>query len=501
MTTPGETAATERRFALLVSIAFAALTLPRLWTHELWRDEAWLWLVTLDSRSLADLFAPLARSGQGYLFPVLCYIARQVTESPRAMQLVHLAAAGAAAYVLARWAPFSHLERVLLLLGYLTFYEYAVISRHYAVGMLLIWIACVFARQRQSPIGVGIALGLACQTTVYAFIVAIAIVCGWTVDRWLRREELEPLRRRDVAVGTALGLAGAIAGIVQLIPSAGTSFAPGWNLTWSTELAGKVARLAWRAFVPLPRLGVVSWNTNILDAALALQTAAGVSILAIALLMLRRNRAAFATFAIGAAGLLAFAYVKYVGVMRHGGHIWLLFVAAIWLGGGLEPGGTRTWRSRVLHALLALQCIAALFMSWNDLRHPFTCAPATAGLIRNERLDRLPLLGHREPPAASIALALGKPLWAPSRGVWAKYPDYGPSQREMGNDELRCVARSLARREASDIVLVINRELPAWAETDPVGAATGSICGSEDYHLYRMRLERLDETEAGARCR
>ena len=82
-----EEPAAELRFAGLVAAAFVLLTVPRLLLHELWRDEAWLWLVVQESRSVRDLFSPLARSGQGYLFPLLCFLARQVSTSPRAMQL------------------------------------------------------------------------------------------------------------------------------------------------------------------------------------------------------------------------------------------------------------------------------------------------------------------------------------------------------------------------------------------------------------------------------
>jgi len=502
MTTANDTSSDrELRFALVASLLWLLATLPRLLTHELWRDEAWLWLVTLDSRSLSDMIQPLARSGQGYLFPLLCFVARQFSESPRAMQVVHLLVATAGAFVFARWAPFSRLERAMLLLGYLTFYEYAVISRHYAVGMLLLWLACVFARNRPSAIGLAVALGLACQTTVYAFIIAIAIAGGWLLDRWTRRSELAPIPVRDATLAAAIAVAGAVAGIVQLIPSAGTSFAPGWQLAWDAERALKVLRLPWRAFVPLPRFQVQFWNTNILDPAIALQALAGVAILALAFAMLRRSRVALATFSVGTLGLLVFAYTKYVGEMRHGGHFWLLFVAALWLGDGLTPRGRRRdWRSHVLLALLLAQCVAAAFASWIDLGHPFTNGPATAALLHDEGLDRLPLLGHREPTAASIALPLGKALYSPSRGIYTKYPDYGPKQREMGDPELRCVARALARTETSDIVLVINRALPPWAELDAAGERVGAIQKSEDYHLYRMHLDRLPGTESDAAC-
>jgi hypothetical protein len=47
-----EESRTERlRFAWLVAAACVLLTVPRLLLHELWRDEAWLWLVVLGRRN------------------------------------------------------------------------------------------------------------------------------------------------------------------------------------------------------------------------------------------------------------------------------------------------------------------------------------------------------------------------------------------------------------------------------------------------------------------
>jgi hypothetical protein len=496
-----EESASERlRFAGLVAAACLLLTVPRMLLHELWRDEAWLWLVVTESRSLADLFSPLGRSGQGYLFPVLCFLARQVSTSPRAMQLLHLLLAGAATFVFVRWAPFGRRERVLFAFGYFPFYEYAVISRHYAVGALLVWLACAAARS-QRPALLGAALGLLCQTTVYGYILALALACGWLLDRRLRRREVAPLPRSEAAGGIALALAGAVAGLVQLIPLTGTSFAPGWRFVWDRTYAAQVMMMPWRGFVPLPRLELHFWNSNVLDPWPKTQAVAGLLTLALAAALLWRRKVALATFAVGGAGLLAFGYIKLVGELRHHGHWWLLFAAALWLGGiqGFQDD-RRSWRARTLLVLLIIHCGAGAFASWMDLRHPFSNGAATAELIRSEGLDRHPLLGHREPPAATVALALGRPLYSPSRRVFATYPDWGPEQRELSPQEVRCAARELARREAGDIVLVMNWELPPWEELAAAGSRLGAIVGSEDYHLYWLRHGRLAGTARAAQC-
>jgi hypothetical protein len=495
-----ESAAERLRFAWFVAATCVLLTVPRLLLHELWRDEAWLWLVVTESRTVTDLFSPLARSGQGYLFPLLCFLARQVSTSPRAMQLVHLVLAGAAAFAFARWAPLGRRERALFALGYFPFYEYAVISRHYVAGALLVWLACAAARRRR-PLALGAMLGLLCQTTVYGYILALALVGGWLLDRRLRRHELAPLPRGEVAAGLALALAGAVAGLVQLIPLPGTSFAPGWRFGWDPATAGKVLMMPWRAFVPLPRPELHFWNTNLLDAWPGLQAVAGLLTLALAAALLWHRKVALATFCLGAAGVLAFGYIKYVGVLRHQGHLWLLFAAALWLGSvqGVQDD-RRSWRARTLLVLLIIHCGVGAFASWMDLRYPFSSGAATAELIRSEGLDQHPLLGHREPPAATVALALGRPLYSPSRRVFVTHPDYGPEQRELSVHEVRCAARELARHEGEDVVLVMNWELPPWEELAPAGSRLGAIVGTEDYHLYWLRYSRLGPTTQAAHC-
>ncbi|HET9766667.1 MAG TPA: hypothetical protein VFS60_07460 [Thermoanaerobaculia bacterium] len=494
-------AAAERRFAALVAAAFALLTIPRLLAHELWRDEAWQWLVVVESRSLGDLFASMAKGGGiGYAFPLLAYAVKQVSTSPRALQLLHLALATAAAFAFARWAPLRRRERALFVFGYFPFYEYAVISRSYAMGALLLWLACAATRARRPALALGAAVGLLCQTTVYGHILAMAVVGGWLTQRWLCRHQLPALPRREVLAGLALAAAGAIAGVVQFIPAAGTR-APTWRFHWEAVAALRPATMAWRAFVPLPRLQQTFWNSNVLDPWPSVQLAAGILALLLGFALLWRSRAAVATFAIGATGLLAFSYLYFQGDVRHHGNLWLLLVAALWVGNGVGvTDQPRAWRARVLLALLSLHCVAAAYASWMDLRHPFSNGASTAELIRRRGLDRFPLFGHREPPAATVALYLGRPLYAPSRQRFATRPDWSPQQRELGEPEVRCAAREFARRQGGDVVLVINRRLPPWGELDPAGSRTGAIVASEDYYLYRLRAPRLAATAEAAQC-
>lgn len=480
-----------------LTVVFALLTLPRLLAHELWRDEAWLWLVVSESKSLSDLFAALARSGQGYLFPLLCYWVRHAFSSPVAMQGLQLAVASAGVMVFARYAPFSRAVKVILLLGYFPFYEYAVLSRHYALGMLLLWVACASARRAGGEPVLGAALALLCQTTVYGYIVAVAVAAGW----WSASRDRSATRASGRRAGMVLAAAGAALGFAQLVPKTGTSFAPGWHLAWDARLAQATLRLPWRAFAPLPPLRIHFWNVTGLDNWPLLETVLGAAVLSLAFTMLWPRRAALVTFALGSLGLLAFSYLKLLGSLRHQGHFWLLLIASLWLGGGLpESSPRRAWRSAVLIGLAVCQVGAALFASVVDWREPFSNAPAAAAILRRAGLEDELLLGHREPPAASVALALGRPLYAPSRRVFTTHPDWGPEQREMADPELRCAARALAEERQRDVVLVLNHPIAAWPEIESIGAAQGAITPSEDFWIYRLRSARLPATRSVAAC-
>lgn len=470
---------------------------PRLWAHELWRDEAWQWLVVKESHTLRELFDAHARGGgTGYLFAVLCFVARQLSASPRAMQLVQLLMASGAVLVFARFAPFSRRTRALALLGYFPFFEYALLSRSYATELVLLWTACAALTARRPALALGVALFFLCQTTVYGCMLGAAVAAGWLASARPR------LPLWEWAVGSAFAAAGALAGVVQMQPAPETRSASQWSFAWNAELARRVLAIPARGFLPVPSQTLAFWNSNFLESMPLAHAAVGAGILALAIALLWRARAAVLVFAVAASATLAFSYLFFFGQARHHGQLWLGFIAAAWVGGLAAPAFVRgSWRERVFHSLLVVHCGVAAFASWMDLRRPFSNGAATAALLRREGLDREPLLGHREPPAATVALYLDQPLYSPSRKRFVTHPDWGPEQRELTDAELRCAARELTAREGRDVVLVMNRALPAWMELDAIAAITGAIVRSEDYFLYRLRHDGLGSTAADAGCK
>src|SRR5439155_7505540 len=117
--------------------AFVVVVAPTIFRHEMWHDELNSWDVARDAHSLPGLFANMHYEAHPALWYLCLYVLTRFTSDPRAMQALHLAIASTTVAVVAWASPFKPLERWLLAFGYFFVFEFAVISRGYALGILL----------------------------------------------------------------------------------------------------------------------------------------------------------------------------------------------------------------------------------------------------------------------------------------------------------------------------------------------------------------------------
>src|SRR5947208_13523468 len=174
----------ERRFETIVVAAYAAVLLVGIWHHELWRDEIDSWLLARDSASPAELLRNMHYEGHPALWHLLLLPLTRMFHDPVAMQAGQWLIAVATAAVVMFCAPFDRATRVLVCFGYYFVFEYGVIARAYGLGILLLLTAVVAARRR-SFVAAGFLLALAANTSIYALIIAAALVIGLLVEQLL----------------------------------------------------------------------------------------------------------------------------------------------------------------------------------------------------------------------------------------------------------------------------------------------------------------------------
>jgi hypothetical protein len=464
------------RAATLVAWAvLAGLVTSR---HEMWRDEWLYWDAARHASSLSELRAGIRDFGHPHLWPALLWLVSRVSAGPALVQAVHLAVAAAVVALVLWRAPFSAVPRVLLCFGYYPFYEYAVISRNYGLGLLAVAALCALARAspwRYAALGLGLVVLV--LSNPYAALLAGALFLGLAVE-WRRRPE-ERRRWRAALGAAALALVGAAAAASQMAPTAGSLYDPDWRTHLDARHAAQALAAVWRGLVPLPWPGPHFWNSNLLQGARAAEAVLGLGLLAGGAWLFRRHAPALVTWLAGSGALLVFfyAYNPYpdtVAFSRHCGHFFVALLAASWLQGHA---------SRLLALLLAVHVGAAAYAAGMDVALPFSGSEEAAAIIREAGWDRMPVVADIDHATVPVASRLERAFYFPSvRAEGRPVP-----RRHVTRRVLRQEVARLQALTPGPVLLLLTYPLGDPAPFTPVAVVDRSIVANERYWLYAAR--------------
>ena len=455
----------EQRWMLLALAGFAAVLALLIAHHEMWRDELQAWLLARDSGSLAMLWQNSRYEGHPLLWHLMLYPLAHLAAGPQAMQVLHWAiAVGVAALVLLR-SPFPAWGRVLLVFSYFPLYEYGTISRNYALTVLGLWLAFAALARRRSPLAVAAGGALAANASPMGLVLAPAVGAAL----WLGGA---PRRSRLAAVGLLAAAAGA--GALQCLPPADYEHARAWVFGWEPVRAAYVGRGLAAALLPVPGWGLHFWGSSAIFRGVEPghppapgAVAAGVLLLAAVVavaLVVRRSRAALVSWVLGVASLLAFAYVKFPGALRHWGFVWVLLVGVLWLAVG-DGGVTRRAATLVLAPTLLAGLAGSFVGGWWEWRAPFSAARCAASELRRLGLDRLPLVGGVDWASSGVAAYLpnGRVFYPASgrEGSFIVWNLARTRQDRLGAADIVREAAALDR--GAGVVVLLNEPLAAPA--------------------------------------
>jgi hypothetical protein len=503
---PDDATPSEQRAGslMLLVLAFFSLGLMLLLRHEMWQDEWQAWLIAMESPSLPDLFRNLRYEGHPGLWHLGLFLVSRITSSPLAMQLLHLLVATGAVYVFLKYSPFTRIEKILFIFGYFPLYEYAVISRNYAPGVLGLFSFCAFfCMPPRNFLLLAVILFLLCQTSVYGLM--MALVLGVILLRGAAQDRASWTWKAIAAL--VILLLGIGLSLIQIVPPADSGFAVGWR--FDAELPHLMETLAavWKSYVPLPAPDYHFWGTNILSDC-RWQSLLSVVLLVFGLLLFIRQPVPLFLYAVGTAGILTFTHVKYSGSLRHHGHLFLLLIAGLWLSSAYPRKKNFCWfiqglsdfcwknRPRVILVLLAAQLAAGLTAASLDLFFPFSASKDAARFIRQHQLDRMLILGHPDDAASAVAGCLGRPLYYPASQGWRTFVIWNRKREpELEPGELLRQAEKLSRQHQEEALLLVNYRLsPGEFPLILIQQFTNSLVPEENYYLYLVPHPRPGNT-------
>ncbi len=462
----------DRRFAAVLSVVFLAAALFNIWHHAMWRDEIRTWQVAVASPGLTDLWANMRYEGVPALWYLMVWGLTKLTTNLFAMQVMHVVIATATVFVVAAAAPFPRAVRAVFAFGYYPFFEYATISRNYALVFLLVMVAvAIIAQRRARPITLALVLLVLTQVSIWGGGFALLLL-GTALFKWTwRRAPKTPVPRARWAIALTIVVAGAIVGGWSALPAPHPDF-----IVKLSENASPLERLSltfatvWKGWVPIPVFKRNFWNSNVLDAVPIAQGLAGAALFAIALLAMSNRPVALALLVAGSAGLMAFTYTQFRGFTRHHGHLFIILTATAWLAvvtpaiairpAWLAPLADRLirCRGRIFVALLAVGLAAGLGFNIAGYFLPFSSSKEAANYIREKAPeDRAVLVGYTYFAPAPISGYLRRPIYYPQTRTWAYYATQAYGERyPVTPQELLVEAATIAEQSGKEVILIIN---------------------------------------------
>ncbi len=197
----------------VVYLIFNAILLMR---HELWRDEANVWLIGRDMTPL-QLFREIKYQGHPCLWYLLVMPFARSGLSCRMIGVISYTVMATAAGMFLLKAPISLMVKFVTVLSPVFTYYYSVIARNYCLAALLIlMLAGSYAQRNEKTVQYGILLGLLVQTDTIVLPTAGLISFAWlceTIQKGVRWRDYDIIKR--VARGIWIPLASLFLWIVQ----------------------------------------------------------------------------------------------------------------------------------------------------------------------------------------------------------------------------------------------------------------------------------------------
>jgi hypothetical protein len=504
----------------MVTLVFFCVAALGIAHHELWRDEWQPWLLARDSTSVLEMLRQVRLEGHLPAWNVILFVLSRFTRDPLAMQAVHIAFATASIYLLSRFAPLPWLQKVLLAFGYFLAYEYAVIARPYALGVLALFAFCsLFPVRHRHPVAIFLSLVLLAITSIYGVILSMAAGGTLLVERLAGsgRGRVPWLRGRRVWLGGAAWLLGLVVATLALRPPEGFSDAIAVdNLSlWSVAVSVSTLNLA---YLPLPAMTPeLAWGTHFLPRAhtreaLALSLALAASIAGAAVVIFLRKPAALFLYVAGTGCMLAFHQLVHAGHMRHHGHLFLVFIASLWISAlplhewrlpawlDRWSGSARRMRAAFITSILLVHVAAAGMLYRADVRTHFSAAPAVAAFIQGAGLEHLPIAASPTPAGSSVAGNLDRPIHYLAFGGPGTFVPYGRYSPRPDRNLSAGVIRPFVERADGDVLLLLRKPFDEWGpalEAEELARFPPGLERSEEYVIYRVRPRR--EAEADTR--
>jgi hypothetical protein len=474
-------------------------------SHELWRDEMHCWSLARNAQGFWDLLTGVRRyDGHPFLWYYVLYLVSRLSRSVVMLHATTIILASLSAYLWLRDAPLPRMLRLPLLATYLFFYEYGVLSRSYALGLLCLFLFCwIYRRELLRVPLLSLLLTLLALTSAYGAMIAVALGLTLFLQAFA---DLYHARREGRSIGQlALSTVGGIIVLglglggswITSIPPSNGFFAPA-GILGPAPIWPNLAISYWLAYFPRCNPNNGSWMVtaamgdewSMLAPALPWL---GIAWLVLCLVALRKAPLVAIGYAAGIAIMAGFQHRVYAGYIRHFGHYFILLIGCIWLHQKQRPEARQ---GRLLGVLLATSlavqiatCVAAVKTETNL---PFSGALEAAQFLRSQGFAEAPLVGSFDHMASTVAGYLDRPFRSTETYEKVTSVVFHNHRWAMGMplQIVFNVALLEAKNAGRPAVLLLNRDIGEYARPDAridrLYVTAPAIVADERFWIFRV---------------
>jgi hypothetical protein len=511
MTMDHSTASTWR-FALFITLIFAAVGVFGIMHHEMWLDEAHHFLLARDSSSFSEMAYNARYEGHPLLWNAMLFALTHFSSDPFWMQALNLSVSVIAVALFVRYAPFSKTIKVMVVFSYFILYEYSIISRNYSLAFLLLVFVCILFRERKKHFLLfSIALALLAQVHLFAATITGGFVLIILYEFFFLKERIAPFPFYAGSIIVLLSLSLVV--ILAIPPPDHFMYLYDGEPYLSFKRIGRGFSVLWKGLFPIQDFSNERpWNSNVIT---AFSKKAGVipSILAwfVPAILLRKKRIALFFFYITACCIVLFIYFSPLFVAaRHCGFFFLLLIAALWIATYFPDSSLiekplfvffRRMSDKIAKplfmTLLLIQVISGVYLYVVDCNRPFSNAKAVADwMIINKRdKDFIVINDHSTGPA--ICAYLGRNAYYAENNSEGSFCKWNTNPFIITQDTLFCrISRLLDSIPSHSLILVNSNRLRPFFPgkypgikpfaMKPLQTFSGALLKSENYTIYEF---------------
>ena len=498
-----------------ICIFYFALSLVGILHHEIWLDEMHHFLLARDSDSFRELTFNARYDGHPLLWDSLLFFLTHFTHNPFCMQLLHILIALAAVIIFLRNSPFTDLFKILFVFGYFMLYEYNVISRNYAISILLLFICCSFiCAKKRNYIAVVIALLILSYTHLFSLICSVSLFIV-TISLYIKDNEKKIHKSGFLFLCISYVLVTVLI-LWSIVPPA-DHLLISYDTTpyLSFKRIGKGFSIFFKGLYHLPDFTKYNfWNTNLfVDVSKNMSIVPSVVCFIIPLFIFFNKPQSLVVFYLSAIGIAVFIFWSPIlAGVRYFGFIFLLLIVSLWLSDFFQNVSYKNisaslnvrisrlnqrFKIPFVYSILFLQVFSSAIAYSLDIIRPFSEGKAVAEYLKEKKLAGKTIVVNFQCSGPPISGYLDQKVYYPETGELGSYYKWNVNPSVMNKDKL--ISR-IKKINAEDFILILNDSMlnvshdfkePVYVDDELkiffLSSFQQGIMRTENYRLYEVR--------------